>query len=134
MKSRIRIALALILMAGTLGSAAQTTKSKPAAEPAPRKPAAPAAKSDAEVEAEIKRRFARSKASEDNFAVKVRNGVATIEGRTSVPQRKGSATRMARSAGARKVNNLIEVSEAARRKAAESLQKRRVQVTRTDRQ
>jgi osmotically-inducible protein OsmY len=94
----------------------------------------PAGRSDAEIEAEIKRRFARSKASEDNFTVKVKNGVATLEGRTNVPQRKGSATRMAKSAGARKINNLIEVSETARRKAGQNLQKRRVQVTRTDRQ
>jgi osmotically-inducible protein OsmY len=129
----MRVALALVVLTGALASSAQTTASKPAAPP-PRKPATPEAKADAEVEAEIKRRFARSKASEDNFTVKVRNGVATIEGRTNVPQRKGSATRMARSAGAKKVNNLIEVSAAARQKAAESLQKRRVQVTRSDRQ
>jgi osmotically-inducible protein OsmY len=128
------MALALVLMTGALGTAAQTANTKSAAPPPARKPSTGAAKSDAEIETEIKRRFARSKASEDNFTVKVRSGIATLEGRTSVPQRKGSATRMAKSAGAKKVNNLIEVSEAARKKAAENLQKRRVQITRTDRQ
>ena len=116
-------------MTGALGLAAQSTGPKPA----PRKPP-PASKPDAELEAEIKRRFARSKASEENFTVKVRNGIVTIEGRTNVPQRKGAATRMAKSAGAKRVNNLIEVSEGGRKKAAENLRKRRVQVTRTDRQ
>lgn len=123
------MALALALVTGALGLAAQSTGAKPA----PRKPP-PASKPDAELEAEIKRRFARSKASEENFTIKVRNGIVTIEGRTDVPQRKGAATRMAKSAGAKRVNNLVEVSEGGRKKAAENHRKRRVQVTRTDRQ
>jgi osmotically-inducible protein OsmY len=106
---------------------------KPVTPVAPRKAAPPPGKPDAEVEAEIRRRFAKSKVSQDNFTVRVRAGVATLEGRTNVPQRKGSATRMAKSAGAKQVNNLIQVSEEARKKAAQNLAKRRVQVVRTER-
>ena len=124
------MALALVLMNGALGLAAQN----PAPKRTTRKPPPPDSKPDAELEAEIKRRFARSKSSDENFTVKVRNGVATIQGRTDVPQRKGSATRMAKSAGAKRVNNLIEVSEGGRKKAAENLKKRRVKVTRTERE
>ena len=56
----------------------------------------------------------------------------TIEGKTDVMQRKGAATRMARSAGAKKVVNRIQISDAARQKASDRLAKgrRRVQVKR----
>jgi hypothetical protein len=53
--------------------------------------------------------------------VKVTAGVATIEGKTDVVQHKGVATRLARTGGARAVNNRIEVSEAAKTKAAANL-------------
>jgi len=88
--------------------------------------------SDAELEKAIRERLARSKCAADNFTVKVQGGVATIEGKTDVMQRKGAATRMARSAGATKVVNRIQISDAARQKASERLAKgrRRVQVTR----
>lgn len=72
---------------------------------------------DAEVERAIRARFAKSKIGRENFQVKVQGGVATIEGTTDVIQRKGTATRLAKLAGARAVDNRIEVSEAARRKA-----------------
>lgn len=93
--------------------------------------------SDAELEKAIRERFVQSKAvALDNFTVRVQGGVATIEGRTEVVQRKAAATRMARSAGARKVVNKIEVSDAARQKASERLSKgrRRAQVTRSEAQ
>jgi hypothetical protein len=88
-----------------------------------------------ELERQIRARFNKSKISVENFQVRVQGGVATIEGRTSVVQRKGTATRLARLAGARAVDNRIEVSEAAKRKAAENLAegRRRVQVKRSDR-
>lgn len=88
--------------------------------------------SDADLERAIRERLARSKCAADNFTVKVQGGVATIEGKTDVMQRKGAATRMARSAGAKKVVNRIQISDAARQKASERLAKgrRRVQVKR----
>jgi hypothetical protein len=87
---------------------------------------------DAQLEAAIRARFARSKIDEDHFKVHVQGGVATIEGHTDVIQHKGVATRLAKNAGAVAVTNRIEISDAARAKAAGSLAegRRRVQVSR----
>lgn len=81
--------------------------------------------SDADLEKVIRARFARSKIAPDKFEVKVQGGVATITGRTDVIQHKGTATRMARTAGARDVRNRVEISEAARQKAADNLERGR---------
>jgi hypothetical protein len=99
----------------------------------PKQPAKPAI-SDVELEKAIRARFAQSKAGADKFTVRVQGGVATIEGKTDVVQRKGAATRMARSAGARQVVNKIEVSQAARQKASDNLAqgRRRAQVKRSE--
>jgi osmotically-inducible protein OsmY len=103
-----------------------------------KKPAAGAAvrtAPDAEIERKIRERFARSKAAtEDKFQVRVQGGVATIEGRTDVIQRKAAATRMAKAAGARQINNRIQVSEQARQRSAANLStgRRRAQVKRTE--
>jgi len=90
--------------------------------------------SDAEIERAIRERLARSKCAADNFTVRVQGGVATFDGRTDVVQRKGAATRIAKSAGARRVVNRIQVSEAAKEKASAGLSKgrRRVQVKREE--
>jgi hypothetical protein len=87
-------------------------------------PKAPPA-SDAAVEAAIRAKFAKSKISEDQFRVSVKSGIATLEGKTEVPQRKGVATRLAKSGGAREVVNKIQISEAARKKLSDRLQKAR---------
>lgn len=76
---------------------------------------------DIEIERAIKERFAKSKAASDNFQVRVNKGVATLEGTTGVIQRKGSATRMAKTAGAVSVINNIKITEAARQKASQNL-------------
>ena len=105
------------------------------APPAPPK-AAPAkpAKSDATIEAAIRAKFAKSKINAEKFQVHVQGGVATIEGHTDVVQHKGVATRMAKTGGAVAVNNHIQISDAAKKKAADNLEKgrRRVQVRRGD--
>jgi hypothetical protein len=90
--------------------------------------------SDASIENAIRQRFARSKAAADGFTVRVQGGVATIDGRTDVVQRKGAATRMAKSAGAKQVINRIQVSESARQKAGSNLAtgRRRAQVKRSE--
>jgi hypothetical protein len=101
---------------------------------------APAAKdarvklSDAELEKVIRDKFAKSKISVNKFEVHVQGGVARIEGRTNVLQHKGTATRLAKNAGAKQVVNRVVVSEEARQKAAANLEKgrRRVQVKRGD--
>ncbi len=95
----------------------------------------PAAKAnDATIEAAIRAKFAKSKINEDKFQVRVQGGVAIIEGRTDVIQHKGVATRLAKGGGAVAVNNHIQISEAARQKAAKNLAtgRRRAQIKRGD--
>ena len=62
----------------------------------------------------------------------MQGGVATLEGKTDVVQHKGSATRMAKAAGAIAVNNRIQVSDAAKQKSADNLEqgRRRAQIKR----
>jgi hypothetical protein len=113
--------VATFMLAAAVG--AQTTK-----------PPAVKASVDVELENAIRQRFARSKSAEDKFTVRVQGGVATIEGKTAVLQRKGAATRMAKSAGAKQVVNKILVEDSARQKAASALAsgRRRAQVKRSD--
>ena len=66
--------------------------------------------SDAEVEATIKAKLAKSKIGKEGFQVHVKEGVATWTGSTTVMQHKGAATRMAKAAGAIHVVNNIKVS------------------------
>jgi hypothetical protein len=100
----------------------------------PKQPATRPAIGDVELEKAIRARFAQSKSGLDKFTVRVQGGVATIEGKTEVVQRKGAATRMAKTAGARQVVNKIEVSQAARQKASNNLAqgRRRAQVKRSE--
>jgi hypothetical protein len=107
-----------------------STARTPAAHSRPAKPAPNI--SDADLERTIRTRFARSKISTNHFEVHVQGGVALIEGRTNVIQHKGTATRIARSSGAREVRNKILISEEARRKARANLEKgrRKAQVKR----
>ncbi|MBV8902550.1 MAG: BON domain-containing protein [Acidobacteriia bacterium] len=106
---------------------------KAPAKTAPRAKAAPA-RSDADIEKDIRARFARSKISVEKYQVHVQGGVATIEGKTNVIQHKGVATRLAKLGGAVAVSNHIEISEAAREKAAQNLEsgRRRAQIKRGD--
>ena len=80
---------------------------------------------DAQIERTIKAKFLKSKINADHFTVSVQNGVATIEGKTSVIQHKGVATRLAKTGGAVAVQNHIQISEEARAKAAAKLAKAR---------
>ncbi|MDE3164869.1 MAG: BON domain-containing protein [Acidobacteriota bacterium] len=116
-------------------TAAPQSQPRPHA-PAPAAKAAPAAPSrprlsDAQLEAAIRAKFARSK-SASAFTVKVQGGVAHIDGATNVVQHKAAATRMARTAGAVTVDNRVQVSDAAKQRAAGNLAegRRRAQVKR----
>jgi len=84
--------------------------------------------SDAEIEATIKTKLAKSKIGKDGFQVHVKDRVATWTGSTSVMQHKGAATRMAKAAGALRVVNNIKVSEASEGKGSGVGQPRHVQV------
>jgi hypothetical protein len=80
-----------------------------------------ARRSDAEIEATIKTKLAKSKISKDGITCRVKNGIATWQGTTSVMQHKGAATRMAKTAGAIQVVNNIKVTDAAKQQAAGNL-------------
>ena len=120
-----RIILLLLL---ALSSIPAQTKSK--ALP----PQGATASQDVQIEADIRARLAKSVIGKDGFNVRVQGGVAYWEGSTEVVQHKGSATRMAKSAGAKKVVNNIKVGDAAKQKAAGNLDqgRRRVQVKRSE--
>lgn len=89
---------------------------------------------DKAIEAAIRAKLAKSKIGKDGFTVRVQGGVAYWEGSTGVVQHKGSATRMAKTAGAKKVINNIKVSDDAKERAAGNLEegRRRAQVKRSD--
>jgi hypothetical protein len=122
-------------------ASAKAEPAKPAsAKPAPGGKAPPAsvpgvtAQQDTQIEAAIRAKLAKSKIGKDGFTVRVQGGVAYWEGATGVVQHKGSATRMAKSAGAHTVVNNIKVADAAKQKAADNLDqgRRRAQVKRSD--
>ena len=104
-----------LLAAATCFASGPSTGGKSAA-------AAAAPLSDAQIERDLKARLGRSKLAANHFQVRVQGGVAIIDGKTEVIQHKGIATRMARASGARSVNNRIEVSEAAKSRAATRLE------------
>jgi CubicO group peptidase (beta-lactamase class C family) len=79
--------------------------------------------SDAQLEATIRAKLAKSKIGKDGFKFHVQHGVVTWEGTTNVIQHKGAATRMARTAGAAQVINNIQISAAAKAKATANLKK-----------
>jgi len=112
--------LACALIAAFAGLSQAATVVKPTTPPTPStaKKAPPKGLPDAVVERTIKTKLAKSKIGADKFTVKVQNGVAYWEGKTDVIQHKGAATRMAKTAGAVAVINNIQISDAAKRKAA----------------
>ena len=83
--------------------------------------------SDAQIDATIRAKLAKSKIGKDGFHFRVSRGVVTREGTTNVMQHKGSATRMACAAGAVQVVNNIQVSAAAKAKAGANLKRATVE-------
>lgn len=71
---------------------------------------------DSQIDATIRAKLAKSKIGKDGFRFKVQHGVVTWEGTTNVIQHKGSATRMARTAGATQVINIFKSAPAQKRK------------------
>jgi hypothetical protein len=106
-------ALALVVALAGLSQAA-TTAGKPAPLESKNLP-------DSQIERTIRAKFAKSKINVEHFTVTVQNGVATIEGKTNVIQHKGVATRLSKTGGAIAVRNNIQISEAAKEKAAAKL-------------
>lgn len=122
----------LTLIASAALATAQSKGPSPKLNPA----AAPSvsAQQDKDIEAAIRAKLAKSKIGKDGFTIRVQGGIAHWEGNTSVVQHKGSATRMAKTAGAHGVVNNIKVTDAAKQKAADNLEqgRRRAQVKRSD--
>lgn len=131
MSNRVRLAI-FFSIAAIWSAAWAVPPARTAAHARPAGSAGQAATNDRQLEAAIGARFAQSKIRVNHFVVRVQGGVATIEGHTDVIQHKGTATRLARAAGAREVVNRVELSEAAKERAAANLAKgrRRVQVKR----
>src|SRR4051794_15841050 len=93
-----------VLMGGLVAPAhAGTTASKAAVGRV-------ATPTDAQIDATIRAKLAKSKIGKDGFRFKVARGVVTWEGNTGVIQHKGAATRMAKTAGAVQVVNNIQIS------------------------
>ena len=119
--NRVLAALAVALCLSVVPLPAASSSTRPAiikSTPTP---------SDAQIDATIRAKLAKSKIGKDGFRFKVARGVVTWEGTTNVVQHKGSATRMARSAGAVQVVNNIQVSDAAKAKAGANLKRATVQ-------
>ena len=118
--------MVFFLLIGTLG--VQTKE--PPSKPVPGLGAS--ALQDKATESVIRAKLAKSKIGKDGFMVRVQGGVAYWDGSTNVVQHKGAATRMAKTAGAKKVVNNIKVSDAAKETASANLEqgRRRAQVKR----
>jgi osmotically-inducible protein OsmY len=106
----IRISLAWALLSALAATAAETKKAAPSI-------------SDQALQQTIQEKFSKSKAGGGKFTVRVQSGVAYLSGRADVVQHKGAATRMAKTAGAKRVVNNIVVTEAAKQKAARSMER-----------
>jgi hypothetical protein len=83
---------------------------------------------DALIASRLKVKMARSKLKSDGLQYRVADGTVEWSGTVKIPQRKGAATRMAKSAGAKRVLNRIVVQAApsagAARKAVVQFPKR----------
>jgi BON domain len=119
-----RIVLAIFALATVC--AAQTTTPTSPPQPASQAKAKSSANTqsqqDKDIEAKIRAKLAKSKLQKDGLTVRVQGGVAYWEGNTGVVQHKGTATRMAKTAGAKAVVNNIKVSDAAKQQAGSNLQ------------
>lgn len=122
-----------LILAACIAASAFASDAKPPAATKPA-PSQGSVQEDKATEAAIQAKLAKSKIGKDGFKVHVQGGVATWEGTTDVVQHKGAATRMAKTAGARKVVNNIKISDAAKQSAADNLDqgRRRAQVKRSD--
>ena len=118
-----------VLFLALLGSVTGLRAASASTAPAHQAVSAPRL-SDAEIEQKIRTKLAKSKIGRDGFVPKVHGGVVTWEGRTGVPQHKGAATRMAKSAGAVRVVNNIQISDGA--KPGQPLRRALVKPVQTD--
>ena len=76
---------------------------------------------DAAITNKLKSKLSRSKLHSDSLQYKVHDGIVEWSGTVRIPQRKGAATRMAKSAGAKRVVNRIVVQTTPRPSTPKSL-------------
>jgi uncharacterized low-complexity protein len=119
-----RIVLGILALAAVSAAQTKAPSSPPqqASQSKAKSSASTPSPEDKAIEAKIKAKLAKSKLQKDGFTVRVQGGVAYWEGNTSVVQHKGTATRMAKTAGAKAVVNNIKVSDAAKQQAGSNLQ------------
>lgn len=84
-------------------------------------------RTDAQIEATLHAKLAKSKIGKDGFRFRVERGVVTWEGVTHVAQHKGAATRMAKSSGAVRVVNNILVATGGKAKPGAPIPKAQVE-------
>lgn len=102
--------LASLLALGAIAQTATPHKTMQATKPAK---TAPAAKSDADIQADIQKRLSEApKLKSENISVAVSGGVATFTGTVSNSGSKGGISSLAKAAGAKKVVNNITVQKA----------------------
>jgi hypothetical protein len=118
---KLFIAIACVALPGAISARGATSPSRTVTA---QRGGAP---TDSQIEATIRTKLAKSKIGKDGFRFRVQRGVVTWEGTTNVVQHKGSATRMARAAGAVQVINNIQISASAKAKATPNLKKAYVQ-------
>jgi BON domain-containing protein len=128
-----RLLSCLVLLAAA-GFSQTAPAARPASNTTKKAAGGHSASDDVQLERLIRAKLAASKISKNKFEVHVQGGVATITGKTDVLQHKGTATRLAKNAGATQVVNKVEVSDAAKDKAASNLSSggRRAQVKRSE--
>ena len=117
-----RFLIALPLLAATLLTPVFAA-SAPSRSAAAQRTAGAPVNPDAQIDATIRTKLAKSKIGKDGFKFHVQRGVVTWDGSTNVMQHKGSATRMARAAGAIQVVNNIQVSGDAKTKSFASMKR-----------
>ena len=106
------LALVGVLAFGALAQTPMAAKTMHATKPAK---AAPAAKSDADIQADIQKRLAAApKLKSENISVAVSNGVATFSGMVNNSGSKGGVSNLAKAAGAKQVVNNITVQKTAK--------------------
>jgi hypothetical protein len=118
----IALTLFVLLFAPLWNHASSMAAAAPASNRGASSASTSTALSDSQIEQDLRARLSRSKLATKKFQFRVQGGVATLTGRTDVVQHKGIMTRMAKASGARAVVNNIEISEAARAKAAAKLE------------
>ena len=115
-KMKTMISSTMLVGLLVLGAVAQTpapNKTMQVTKPAKAAKVAPAAKSDADIQADIQKRLSEApKLKSENISVAVSGGVATFTGTVNNSGSKGGVHSLAKAAGAKKVVNNITVQKA----------------------